>query len=674
MKPPSLQIGVTGGIMIGSTSATASLSLGDDPAQEMISASLSGLSCNDLIAFASNVAQKQLPPVNPNIFNFETVAFSISTGVQVGTVYTPPGASLAGTVILFGEKATVSASVGKEIQFSGTFDAFRLGPLAVTGAKGPSPTLAFELGPTTQKLLIDGAAKLLELDGSLHVETELLPSPAFEFDMGLAFTPELTFTLHGQMLGALDIADCSKLDFQLDAKLEQHILDWMMTEANTQFVAAGKAADEGFESAKAKLDQVSAAYTTALDTATANLAKAQAAWEAKSKRANDALQQVEQSTAAQQTSLKNKADTATAAYNQKIDAAMKFLDQTKVNAANADQAAQTAAQTSTSNQNAIVAKNQTAYDSQVASMNSKFGNAQQAVAQKQQDVQNSQNALNDCDQRLAQAEQNAKTGNWANQLKWKAEVKAIQSEQIGKKAALATAQGALSAAQSILNGLGYNAAVAALQTYKNALDESAAARDAAVAAGKQAVASTANIQQGLINSAQAALTAAQTTSVEALAAQAAQKAVQDFAATAHAATAAAQAAVNQLSQSAEGVAFAAATTALAAAKANHTGLDIANHAMQLAQSAETTALGLTQWMVNHAGNFVNIQLVELSGTLKGLVGAGQPMLAHVKGLIASSPFDYTLPYTLGKTPDLIKALFEKIWADLGKGVIKLPTK
>ena len=157
-QPPSLQVGISGGLKIGSTSATVALSLGASPSQELISASLQGLSCDDLIDFASAVAQKDIPHIDANIFNFEAVSFSISTGVQVGTVYTPPGASLAGTIILFGEKATVSAFVKDEIKVSGTFESFSLGPLAVTGAKDPNPTLEFELGPTTQKLLIDGGA------------------------------------------------------------------------------------------------------------------------------------------------------------------------------------------------------------------------------------------------------------------------------------------------------------------------------------------------------------------------------------------------------------------------------------------------------------------------------------------------------------------------------------
>ncbi|KAJ9609487.1 hypothetical protein H2200_005814 [Cladophialophora chaetospira] len=672
--PPSVQVGGTGGLMIGNTAATVSLSLGASPSQELIAASLAGLSCNDLIAFASQVAQKDIPRINSDVFDFESVAFSISTGVQVGTVYTSPGASLAGKISLFGEHATVSAFVKDEIKMSGEFDAFHLGPLAITGAKAANPTLEFELGPKAQKLLIDGAARLLELDASLHVEAELLPSPAFEFDMGLAFTELLPFTLHGAILGALDIKDVSKLDFDMKATLEQKILDYLMTQANLQFVAAEKGAKEGFDTAKAKLDQVEASFQAALTSAQASLDKAQIAWDAKSKNAVDALNQVKQSTAAQQALLESRLTSAQGTYNQKVNAASQNLDQTRVNAANAIASAQASVQKTTIDSNTSVAQHQTDYNNQKASMDSKFGNAKQSIANAQQSVQNAQNAYNDCEQRLSQAQENYNKASVFNKPKFAAQIAAIKSEEVGKRAALATAQGALSAAQAVLNGLGYDAAVAALQTYKDALDASVSAANAAIAAANSTLAATSTAQNAAISAAQTSLDAAKNTSVETLAFQSANKAVTDFLATANATVSAAQASVDALSKTAEGLAFTAAQNALAAAKNNTADLDIARHALDVAQATESTALNVSQWMVNHIGNFVNIEFVEISGTLRGLVDLGKPMVAHIKGVIASSAFDYTFDYSLGRTPDLIKSLFENVWADLNGQRITLPLR
>jgi hypothetical protein len=670
--PPSVQVGGTGGLMIGNTAATVSLSLGASPSQELIAASLSGLSCNDLVTFASQVAQKKFPSIDPNIFDFQAVSFSISTGVQVGTVYTPPGASLAGSVILFGEHAKVSAFVKDEIKFSGNFDTFHLGPLAITGDKGAGPELDFELGPTTQKFLVDGGAKLAGLMGKIHIESELLPKPNFEFDMDLAFTELLTFKLHGNMLGSVDMKGIGKLDFALSAKMEQKILDYMMTQANLQFVAAEKAAKEGFDNAKAKLDKVEASFQTAVTSAQTSLDQAQAKWDAVSKNAVTTLNQVKASNDKQAALLQSHLGSVTGAYNQKVDAASKNLDQTKFNAANAIASAQASVQKTRIDSSAAVQQHQTAYNNEKASMDQKFGSAQQSIQNAQQSVQNAQNAVNDCQNRLNEAQNNYNHANAFNKVKYASQIAAIKSEQVSKQAALATAQGSLSAANAIVGGAGYQASVKALQGYKDALDASVTAANAAVAGATATLGATTTAQNAAISAAQSSLDAAKNTSAEALAVQAANKSLSDFQATANAAIAAAQHTVDNLSQTAEGLAFTTAKNALNFAKNNTRDIDIARHALDVAQASESSALQMTQWMVNHTGNFLDIELIELSGTLKGLVNLATPMKAHVKGELVSNGFDYVFDYTLGKTPDLIKSLFERVWKDLGSGGLKLP--
>ena len=146
----------------------------------------------------------------------------------------------------------------------------------------------------------------------------------------------------------------------------------------------------------------------------------------------------------------------------------------------------------------------------------------------------------------------------------------------------------------------------------------------------------------------------------------------DFQSVAAAALNVAQAAVDAAATSVEGVAFTVASDALAFAKNNTADLDIARHALDVAQASEEVALDVSKWMVQHVGNFVNIKLVELSGTLRGLVDLGKPMVAHVQGVLAESAFDYTLDYSIGRTPELMKALFEKVWGDLSGGILKLP--
>jgi hypothetical protein len=69
-------------------------------------------------------------------------------------------------------------------------------------------------------------------------------------------------------------------------------------------------------------------------------------------------------------------------------------------------------------------------------------------------------------------------------------------------------------------------------------------------------------------------------------------------------------------------------------------------------------------MVNHAGNFLNLTSVELTGTLKGLCDNGEPMKAHVVGMVADKSVDIVLDYNIGDTPGLVKSLFEHLWGML----------
>jgi hypothetical protein len=241
-----------------------------------------------------------------------------------------------------------------------------------------------------------------------------------------------------------------------------------------------------------------------------------------------------------------------------------------------------------------------------------------------------------------------------------------------KFAALKTAQGVLSGAQSVLEGLGYKAAIAALKTYQEGLDLAVSASNAAVSAANSALASTITAQNSAIAAATTSLDNIKNSSAESAAVTTANKALTDFLATSAVLIGTAQSALDSLASSTEGVAFTAASTALDFAKNNTADLDIARHALDTAQAASDIALDVSKWMVDHIGNFFNITLVELAGTLRGLLDVGAPMRAHLVGVIAGNNIDYTLDYSLGRTPELVKSVFERVWADLNAKVIGLP--
>jgi hypothetical protein len=241
-----------------------------------------------------------------------------------------------------------------------------------------------------------------------------------------------------------------------------------------------------------------------------------------------------------------------------------------------------------------------------------------------------------------------------------------------KFAALKTAEGILSGAQSILSGLGYNTALSALKSYQDSLDLAVQASNAAIAAANSTLTLTIAAQNAAISRATATLESARNSSTEAGAVAAAKKALSDFLAASSTVIASAQSAIDRLADTAEAVAFTAATTTLNFAQNNTADLDLARHALDTVQAAAEVALDVSQWMVEHVGNFFNIELVQMRGTLRGLVDLGEPMQARVKGEVAGNALDYSLEYSVGRTGQLLKRLFERLWADLSAGTIRLP--
>ncbi|KAI9858320.1 MAG: hypothetical protein M1824_004340 [Vezdaea acicularis] len=103
---------------------------------------------------------------------------------------------------------------------------------------------------------------------------------------------------------------------------------------------------------------------------------------------------------------------------------------------------------------------------------------------------------------------------------------------------------------------------------------------------------TINVQNILVTQANNALTAVQTAGNELHLAQFAKKALDDFQAAEAKVLSGLQAAVKALAQSAEAIAFGAANTVLAFARANVKDIDIAKNAMEKAREASEAALDM----------------------------------------------------------------------------------
>ena len=393
------KLAISGGLAIGKTEAQVALSIGNDPTQELISASLGQLTLGDMVSFASDIVGKPIPLPNESMLYFEQVALTLSTGVSIGTTIYPPGASFVGNMELLGKKASMSASIHDGIQIAGSFEGFSIGPLAIKGATTPNAQVQLEISPSKQHFLMDGGTQLLEVAAGIHVEAELLPLPNFSFILTLAFTELLPFTVNGKMLGAIDLKDTKALDgldFQLDALLEQKILNYLISQANMQLVTAQKAAKDGFDQTKKSLDQAEASFNQSVTKAQGDLTRTQAAWTAKSASAQKAVDQVNQSTQDGEKKLQANIQQATFAYTAKVNAAEHTLDQQKATSAAAIQAAQAAVTKATADSAAKIDAQKKALAGAQQDMNSKFGNAIQSVKNAQASVQSAQSKSLSC--------------------------------------------------------------------------------------------------------------------------------------------------------------------------------------------------------------------------------------------------------------------------------------
>jgi len=140
-------------------------------------------------------------------------------------------------------------------------------------------------------------------------------------------------------------------------------------------------------------------------------------------------------------------------------------------------------------------------------------------------------------------------------------------------------------------------------------------------------------------------------------------------------------------------AFTAASGALAVAKANTHDLDIARGALDVAEAAGVGALDLTAWAAAHAGQFLNVRSVKLSGNLRALVlgiegavagdlddvtgvkipsasGDDDPpaLEAEVDVVVVGHEFNVDFKFRPGQANKFITDITRAFWDDL-KGVV-----
>ena len=239
------------------------------------------------------------------------------------------------------------------------------------------------------------------------------------------------------------------------------------------------------------------------------------------------------------------------------------------------------------------------------------------------------------------------------------------------KGSLATATGVLSAAQAIVSGPGYSAANASVNFYQNGLTTARQAADAALSTANAGLQTTISVQTNLVNQAATALNIAETASQELQASNIAKKALADY----HSASAAdlngLSTAVNGLATCAQKVAFDAATTGLALAQANVADIDIAKSALTHAEEDTDSVIEVGDWFVSHTVDILNIQKMELTGDLRGLMKEGTKLKIRLVGSFADEDVDFNVDYEVGRGEEMVKEVFGTLMGNVKAGLLKV---
>lgn len=229
------------------------------------------------------------------------------------------------------------------------------------------------------------------------------------------------------------------------------------------------------------------------------------------------------------------------------------------------------------------------------------------------------------------------------------------------------ADGVLTAAKAVVTGAGYLADQAGIKSAQLALQ-------AAQAAAPVTISGAQGFLDAVDKSTAAAVTAAQRTvdvtktGTEFVAFQGAQQALSAYQTANQAIYDGAVRALNNLTSLAEYAVFQTAQAGLAAAKQATSSLDGLKKALAIAQQGEDFVLKIGQWVAQHALSLVDIQKIELSGSLRGMIGqtggVSKPFTAHVEYVLAGQGGKFDGQLDLRKTADFITAIFEKMWDEV----------
>jgi hypothetical protein len=667
------EIGLAGQVNIGQKEAKVAMKLSQNPSEQLLVAHIKDLGIGDLVKFASEVAETDLPEPPEGLLHFIDLDLYLSTGTTIAQTYYPPGASLKGEMTMFGKRAKFECSVAKGIKIMATIEHFDIGPLSVKGATSPDPIVDFELTSSKQQVLIDGAVSIWGASASLHLNAAFSPAPKLDFWMELRLSELFLLKLQAKLTGKFSLKDLKSLanaDFEVYGLMEQHFVQYVVKQIEQQIDSAKNAAQEGFDSVKRELEKQEMEFKAGCDAAIAKLEAARKDWHKKRDEVNGKFEEKKRNIAAEKRRLQDKVDEAERAWKQLVADARQALDNARHDATVAIREVQADIDRAQQDSDNSIRDAQNELQRTRDDFWREFGSAKRDLENARHDVENAQRRVDELDWDIDRKQREIDGASWYEVPGLSIEKASLCVAQGAATASLQVVRGIFFAAEAIVHGAGFVTAEGAIGIAQGALDVTREVKTAALYAARESLDGVNAAQNALVSAASDALHTAETASDELQVFNLAKGALDVGEQAAQGLLSTAQEAVDKLASCAELVAFDVAESAVKFAQENTSELNLACHAVNIAEGAVNVGLDLGKWLVTNAGQLLDIQKIEFSGSLQGLVGNGPPLKACIAGIVVGQQFEVWIEWSPGfNLIKFIKELFNKLW-ELIKSSVK----
>ena len=234
--------------------------------------------------------------------------------------------------------------------------------------------------------------------------------------------------------------------------------------------------------------------------------------------------------------------------------------------------------------------------------------------------------------------------------------------------ALQAAEMILRGARFIVEGVAYKGAMALVSFAEGALDKAKGFWGQAIAGAQELLGGVTKLHAAAIDGAKALIQAAESVALSIK--QAAYATRDKLIEVEKKILATAGEAVKKVAEGIDYVAFHSALVILDAAQKDTTLVDIAKAGLDAVEKVAQTALIAGAWLAERLGDTLNIELVELKGSLRAISGGGA-FTIRVKGIIFGRAFDLNGSWSPLDTISYIIAICKELWEDFSQNMLQL---